>query len=733
MNNAQKIFVIVLSVISVAFFIMCIHSFISNLRKNRGKDTSRKLYIPTVQLFLSIFFIRFSLGYYSVITQRYDFLENDNLNFFEEFLNSIFHSLQVFSLDASFTKSITIGKEMFTEEYGSKLLADIFGAYNSLIYVIAPVLGGAILFGLLTRAFPYLSLTFKPYRDKYVFSELNERSISLAEDIIREALKAQKGLLPTLPLIIFTDAYGDSEDESTSELLLRAKEIGAVCIKDDIVNLRLIRTKKIYYLLMDENDNTNIHTLTSISTGKNKPWNDKCKINIYVFSQNKELGSIIKMIYAKYKSELANVVIKVVQEYTNIAYNLFNDVPLYYPLLKRNIQGSSKEKELILTIIGDSKINLEVFLGAYWCGQMLDCKLKINVITENVQRFILTVNSVNQEILQSGLFNGEADKTLLRVYPKQEIYSPAYAEFNFINADLQTGDYLEILNKRDGNAPLLIFSDYFVIDLGSDEQNMSIATELSRIIQKENLGKTAAHQNVIAYSIFDSNTKDIVNSFSIQSEDVFLYAFAAIKDIYSCKNIFMKHINEPAFSISKVHSKADMESFLKDEYNWWASIARVLHRKYKIYSVGLLSPRENPGVINKDEIEKYWEMTDSNDETCDRLTWLEHRRWNAFLRTKGFAAPSETQWNSYAYKDTANGVTHKNTNLKLHPCIIESSEKIQIENSDWDNPDYKDKTSLDYLDLVSIMVYQKQKELFGKDDKNDYKIWDTPKYDEDKP
>jgi hypothetical protein len=31
------------------------------------------------------------------------------------------------------------------------------------------------------------------------------------------------------------------------------------------------------------------------------------------------------------------------------------------------------------------------------------------------------------------------------------------------------------------------------------------------------------------------------------------------------------------------------------------------------------------------------------------------------------------------------------------------------------------------------MVYQKQKELFGIEDKNDFKIWDTPKYDEDKP
>jgi hypothetical protein len=38
---------------------------------------------------------------------------------------------------------------------------------------------------------------------------------------------------------------------------------------------------------------------------------------------------------------------------------------------------------------------------------------------------------------------------------------------------------------------------------------------------------------------------------------------------------------------------------------------------------------------------------------------------------------------------------------------------------------------LDYLDIVSIMVYQKQKSLFETEDKNDYKIWDKPQYDEE--
>jgi hypothetical protein len=443
------------------------------------------------------------------------------------------------------------------------------------------------------------------------------------------------------------------------------------------------------------------------------------------------------MINVKCTQEMENVIIKVVQEYTSIAYNLFNDVPLYYPLLGKDEQGSSKEKELNLTIIGDSKICLEMFLGAYWCCQILNCKLRINVVAQNVKEFILKINNVNQQILQSGLHNGTSNKELLRVFPNQEVYSAPYAEFCFFSTDTQTNDYFEALNRKRENEQTLLNSDYFIIDIGSDEMNLGLASELNRSIQKENLQRTAKGKTVIAYSIFDSNTKGFVNSFNIQNENVFLHAFAAIKDIYSCKNIFMKHINEPAFNISKIHTKADMESFLKDEYSWWASIGRVLHRKYKIYSTGILSPRDNPGFIHEDETKKYWEITDgSNDtdkETCVALTWLEHRRWNAFLRTKGFTAPTETQWHQYAYKDKKSGITHKNINLKLHPCIVECSDKIVIKDDDWDDPHYKEKANLDYLDLVSIMVYQKQKELFGIEDKNDFKIWDTPKYDEDKP
>ena len=63
--------------------------------------------------------------------------------------------------------------------------------------------------------------------------------------------------------------------------------------------------------------------------------------------------------------------------------------------------------------------------------------------------------------------------------------------------------------------------------------------------------------------------------------------------------------------------------------------------------------------------EKYKSKTENN-KNCNRavseyLTWLEHRRWNAYLRSIGFASNDS--------------LTNKDMMLKLHNCLVESGHK----------------------------------------------------------
>ncbi len=68
-----------------------------------------------------------------------------------------------------------------------------------------------------------------------------------------------------------------------------------------------------------------------------------------------------------------------------------------------------------------------------------------------------------------------------------------------------------------------------------------------------------------------------------------------------------------------------------------------------------------------------------------KLAWLEHRRWNAFMRAEGFRCPSEAEEAAYigALKTPGpagstcmidNTGKHKSIALKLHPCLVECDD-----------------------------------------------------------
>jgi hypothetical protein len=85
----------------------------------------------------------------------------------------------------------------------------------------------------------------------------------------------------------------------------------------------------------------------------------------------------------------------------------------------------------------------------------------------------------------------------------------------------------------------------------------------------------------------------------------------------------------------KEYKKADMQ-YYRDEY-------------IKTFKTERANPNEDnsPTVIEQ------------------KLQWLEHRRWNAFLRTMGFCGTDN--YNVYKAKTKS----PKNMEMKLHPCLVE--------------------------------------------------------------
>ena len=137
-------------------------------------------------------------------------------------------------------------------------------------------------------------------------------------------------------------------------------------------------------------------------------------------------------------------------------------------------------------------------------------------------------------------------------------------------------------------------------------------------------------------------------------------------------------------------------------YGYWADLARAMHIKYKVFSLGLI--QKSIFDYNSGEEELYRSYVEGqcriyeqisklgddrepseklravyNDIRKKRhvLAWLEHRRWTAFTRTMGY------QYTSGFKKNLQLNGTHKNMELKLHPCLVEAKVPSLIDQENY--------------------------------------------------
>ena len=223
MEKVQEILIISLLCASVAaafvsFLICCLRWLFMRPMDGAGKQfgTSRMLTVLTasVCLILSVWCLRYAVGYYSIITADDAEL---TLTCWEEICNSLVHALQTFSMDEDYTSYILDGKMMLRQIMGEDTVwQTVYGLYASALNLIAPVAGGAIIFEILASFFPWFKLWFAHWavwKKKYYFSELNQSSLALAKSILSVCTNPF-----TRPIIVFTDVYADFDNEGNTEI-----------------------------------------------------------------------------------------------------------------------------------------------------------------------------------------------------------------------------------------------------------------------------------------------------------------------------------------------------------------------------------------------------------------------------------------------------------------------------------------------------------------------------------
>ena len=724
-------------VLFLPFLILGIRRMVMSPSCRMYKKTGINMFfVLFVSLLGSVWCLRYAVGYFEIITMS----ENEaTLSLWEEVFDSFLHALQTFSMDEDYTKYIITGNQMLETVFPKSLsLQAFFRVYSSLLNFISPIVGGAIIFEILASVFPKIKLRasyWAFWKEKYYFSELNEASLALAKSI-----RSSKNPLFRKPVIIFTDAYVDRKEERDMELFNRAKNIGSICIKDDLAHITKNLFGKRKYFLMDENELNNLQTLTELSNSYNCKFLKKAEV--YFFTIDDAYIQVEKSICAKLGEEQSPIFIPI-KGYRNLISNLLVEIPLYEPLI-----GKKEKTDLNVTVLGTGFIGTEMFLSTYWFGQILNYNLKINVISqESEEEFWGKIDYVNPEIRQTT----ESDNSILE-YNRNGDRSPVYCKVNYIQCDAKSSEFINCLkNKSLG----ILDTDYFLVSLGADEINISVANTIRKYIGEYHISETSTN-TIITYVVYNSELSEILNRQNYfesakNKADIYMKAIGSLKDVYSVKNVFFpgyepfEQEDEEAIDTNearKQREKANAERF-ENEYIYWANLARKMHIKYKIFSVGLFETSlfdysyidkidsDKKEEIKVAERKKYTEAIkktyeaykkimlgdfdfsdkqneESHLQMLHNMSWLEHRRWSAFTRVSGFR--STKHYNAYASVNEKG--SHKHMDIKLHPCLVECDKRgirasistkgiIDVDSTcKWlPNGDY------DYLDELSREMY----------------------------
>ncbi len=724
------------SVLMLVAFIVWIRIRETNRRRTPekyGKTGVSSVLVFSLFLMLSIWCLRFAVGYYDIIVSR---CPAQKLTPIEEIGNSFFKALRTFSLEEEYKEYILDIKGLTAELISAEnwhfpYVQAALIVYASALNLLAPIMGGAIILEILASAFPKLRLRWVymfSRRPKYYFSELNPATLALAKSLFYDEEKGK-------PILIFTDTYVDDEKEKDAELLLEAKKFGAICVRDDLIHVAKTARGERKYFLMDQNEFGNLQTLMGLVEDHNVKFIRNCEI--YLFVQSDAYVQVEKQINRKLDGEkkkklLGNgekPTIIPINAYRNLVNNLFVDVPLFEPLIRKKDQ-----RKLSLTILGNGMIGTEAFLSAYWFGQMLvsgeengasfvdECEMTINIVSKDTEDvFWSKIDYINSEIRDTVrvLSDDEDSKEYdLLAYSQSGECNKPYCSVRYVKADVKVDGFW------DGNIPQaqdLLESDYFIVALGDDADNISIADKLRRLIGKKHLEKAAMEQVpegreneqrivsddvVIAYAVFDSDIAAVLNERKAYQcsrngiTDVYMYAFGSIEQVYSVENVTMSKSEILAKGTGKAYTHAQrMQSHIadnkkrkKDEnrnYSYWADQARAMHIRYKAFSLGLIQKSVFDLYVGKPESHEayivqqcalYKQITKADKKVAEEilaaaeskrhlLAWLEHRRWTAFTRTMGYQFTGEFRKNLYL-----NGENHKNMELKLHPCLVEAAK-----------------------------------------------------------
>ena len=521
----------------------------------------------------------------------YEIFSGDSLSWMKTVLISMHNAIRLFIVDGEFD----IINDNITGSTVS--LATPYSMLAAVIFVLAPILTFSVVLVLIKNVYAYVAYVFSYFRDIYVFSELNDESIALAESIRKNHPKAK---------IVYTDVF-ESNDEKSYELMQKGRGLLALFFKNDMEYIHYeihAKNSTIAFFAIGYDETENIRQAIALV----ERFRGRANTELYVFTSKCE-GELLlaDMDKGKMKVRRINERRSLVNRY------LYKHGQILFDTAKALPSGT---KNIHVLIAGLGQYGKEILKTMAWFCQMDGYRVYIDAF--DTDKHAKTKLIAECPELLSERYNG--------------VFGQGDAEYK-ITVHEGIDIYTDIFNKIVSQLEDVTF---IFVSLGNDSENINTATRLRTLM--EQTGKHPHITTIVKDSHINGSLQNIHN-FKGQSYDIDF--IGALNNLYSEESIIGSNLENEAL---KRHLKWGCEEdFWKYEYNYQSSISTTIHTKMKEYC-GITC------VGKKEE--------DLTTEERDRLEQLEHRRWNAYMRSEGYiysGSPDESSRNDLG---------------KMHPDLI---------------------------------------------------------------
>ncbi len=501
----------------------------------------------------------------------------------------IIYIMQIFGMGLKYDEFITA--------VNAAIDARWYRIVTVILYTVSPILAGAFILDLVADVFRKFTFGLSLAKDTYIFTELNEKSLALADSCKRWNSE-----------VVFLG----TKNETDAALSERCAERGYRILDytpERVYGRAIWRLVRFFWLgtgsvsiyFTDEDEKKSIDKIAKFL----KRFAFK---KIYVSSKVHLVSALdeAETLVDFYKKKVG-MQLRLINPAQIISYKILQEFPLYA------IPERKFEDGYNVTVIGMGNVGTQIAKDVIWCGQRMN--------------------------------GGQPTVNILDIRPEEKLkakFEYRYPELNekkynikYFSADARSKTFDALLDGELGN------SECFIVCLGNDLVNAEVARKIRAKIYRSRRTYSPQIISVISDDEFCESIKDVFENLRIKlvGRNSELYSESAIKNsslLYKAWLCDCAYRQEEFGDIRKFNANA-RDFFKNKEVDIRSNMAYAIHIEYKIYDWLGMNPLEK----SADEIEAEG-MRRLNIGTDD-IDRLEHDRWNAFQRSEGMVCPFDEE------------------------------------------------------------------------------------------